>query len=289
MSITTWSNQIKQCYRAAMLESISAYGLKFLVPTGDTGVGRCLREFGEFARVEVEAIRQLVGSKAFVDVGANIGAIALPVAQSGSRVIAAEANRGFANVLAANALNNGLFNVEPHHAAVGETLQPANFPTVPLSARGNIGSSGFFIETGTVPDEVVLMTTLDKLAPVETSVVKIDVEGYELQVMQGAVRTLEETRPAWIVEVTPDRPKDRDVIRLFIAAGYRVFWFYAPFVTFTAERRGDPALLQRGDFNILALPEGKDLAWEMVRVEPDGPWPKTVQQFPYLREFGFKI
>ena len=53
--------QIKQCCRAAMLESISAYGLKFLVPAGDTGVGRCLREFGEFARVEVEAIRQLVG------------------------------------------------------------------------------------------------------------------------------------------------------------------------------------------------------------------------------------
>jgi FkbM family methyltransferase len=29
------------------------------------------------------------------------------------------------------------------------------------------------------------MATLDSLAPAETSVVKIDVEGYELQVMRG--------------------------------------------------------------------------------------------------------
>jgi hypothetical protein len=40
-------------------------------------------------------IRQLVGSSVYVDVDANIGAIALPVAQAGTRVIAAEANRGF--------------------------------------------------------------------------------------------------------------------------------------------------------------------------------------------------
>jgi FkbM family methyltransferase len=271
-----------------MLEMTTAYGLNFLVPAGDTGVGRCLREFGEFARVEVEAIRQLVGSGAFVDVGANIGAIALPVAAIGVRVIAAEANRRFANVLAANALNNGLFHVEAHHAAVGEILRLAKFPMLPLSARGNIGACGFS-QAGTIPNEVVQMTTLDSLAPGDTSVVKIDVEGYELQVMRGAEKILRETRPAWIVEATTDLPNNRAVLKLFVDAGYRLFWFYAPFVTFAAERRGDPALIKRGDINFLALPERRHLAWDMLRVDPAGPWPKTTREFPYLRDFGFEL
>ena len=276
-----------------MLEMTSAYGLNFLVPAGDTGVGRCLREFGEFARVEVEAIRQLVGVGTFLDIGANIGAIALPVATTGVRVIAAEAHRGYANVLAANALNNQLFRVEAHHAAVGETLGLVKFPTPPLSGRGNMGAIGFD-QTVTIPEEMlemVQMTTLDSLAPADTSVVKIDVEGYEFQVMRGAARTLREIRPAWIVEAARDTTQNREVIRLFVDAGYRLFWFAVPFVTFTAERRGDPALLTigRGDMNILALPDGKDLAWEMSRVDPNEPWPTTMQQFPYLREFGFKL
>src|SRR5262245_60436748 len=104
-----------------MLEMTSAYGLNFLVPVGHTGGGRCLIAFGAFAQVEVEAVLQRVGVGTFLDMGADIGAMTGPVATTGVRVIAAEAHRGYANVLAANALKNQLFGVEAHHAAVGET------------------------------------------------------------------------------------------------------------------------------------------------------------------------
>ncbi len=271
-----------------VLETTSAYGLKLLVPAQDSGVGQSLRENGEFARIEVELIKELLEGGVLIDVGANIGSIALPAASAASLVIAFEANRGFANVLAANALNNSLWNVSVVHAAVGETERLARFPMMPLGAAGNLGTSGFHL-AGKYPEEVVHMTTLDRIAPAGTKVVKIDVEGYEGSVLKGAQRTLTEIRPVWLVESGEDSPATRAVIQTFIDAGYLVYWFFAPFVTPRPER-GAPPTKMRGDVNILAVPaEGPQPSWEMNRVEVGGPRPTHVSHFPYLSRFGFNL
>jgi hypothetical protein len=69
-----------------------------------------------------------------------------------------------------------------------------------------------------------------------------------------------------------------------------LFWFYVPFVTFTSERRGDPALFNRGDLSFLALPEGRHFAWDMRRVDPAGLLPpRATREFPYLQDFGFEL
>jgi FkbM family methyltransferase len=271
-----------------VLETTSAYGLNLLVPAHDSGVGLSLRENGEFARIEVELIKDLLAGGVLIDVGANIGSIALPAASAARLVIALEANRGFANLLAANALNNSLFNVSVVHAAVGETDRLARFPMMPVGEVGNLGTSGFHM-AGKYPEEVVRMTTIDRIAPNGTSVVKIDVEGYESSVLKGAVRTLTEIRPTWLVESGEDSPATRGVIQTFLDAGYLVYWFYAPFVTPRPARGAPPAKL-RGDVNILAVPsEGAQPTWEMTRAEAGGPRPTRVSDFPYLARFGFNL
>lgn len=270
-----------------MIERTQAYGLDFLTAAADMGVGKSLREFGEFARPEMELIAEIVGAGTYVDVGANIGSIALPVARTASRVIAIEANREIAGLLAGNAVNNGLHNVAVHHAAVGETRRLAKFPMMPLSAMGNLGTSGFH-HAGTYPDEVVQMTTLDDIAPGDTTIVKIDVEGYELQVLRGAGRVLKEIRPAWLVESSGDTPGNRAVMDLFRQAGYRLWWFMAPFVTPQSERSGDPALRNKGDFNIVALPDGREPIWPMPPVTGGQPSPILVKDYPYLARYGYE-
>lgn len=269
-----------------MLETTNAYGLDLLTPSADTGVSKALREFGEFARPEVELIAELLGAGTYVDVGANLGSIALPVAQSGRRVVAIEANRGLAGLLATNALNNRLYNVEVHHAAVGETRRLAKFPMVPLSEVTNLGISGFHL-AGRYPEEVVQMTTLDAITPPDTTIIKIDVEGYERQVMVGAEAVLRNIRPAWIVESGSDTPENRVVMEMFRAAGYRLWWFLAPFVTRQTSRSGDPSMLTRGDFNIVALPDGREPPWEMPLVTGPPPRPVGPANYPYLARFGF--
>lgn len=269
-----------------MLETTTAYGLNWLTPSADTGVSRALREFGEFARPEVELIAELVGGGAYVDVGANLGSIALPVAKSGARVIAIEANRGLAGLLATNALNNRLYNVEVHHAAVGEVRRLAKFPMVPLSEVTNLGMSGFYL-AGRYPEEVVQMTTLDAVTPPDTTIIKVDVEGYERQVMVGAEMVLRDIRPVWIVESGSDTPENRLVMEMFLAAGYRLWWFLAPFVTRQTARSGDPSMLTRGDFNIVAMPDGREPPWSMPLVAGRPPRPVGPEKYPYLARFGF--
>lgn len=269
-----------------MLEATTAYGLDLLIPENDTGVGSALRQFGEFARVEVDLIREVVGAGTYVDIGANLGSIALPVAQTANRVIALEANRGFANLLAANALTNRLYNVEVHHAAVGETRRLARFPMMPLSALANLGTSGFR-HAGAYPEEVVQMTTLDALAPADTTIIKIDVEGYEQQVMTGATTVLRDLRPVWIVESDGKSPDNLAVIELFRSAGYGLWWFLAPFVTPISERSGDDRMRRRGDFNIVAMPDGRQPPWPMPPVAGPPPIPVGVRNYPYLARYGY--
>ncbi len=271
-----------------VLETTSAYGLKLLVPAHDSGVGLALRENGEFARVEVDLIKELLAGGVLIDVGANIGSIALPAASAARLVIAFEANRGFANVLAANTLNNSLFNVSVVHAAVGEADRLARFPMMPVGEVGNLGTSGFHM-AGKYPEEVVRMTTIDRIAPDDTRVVKIDVEGYEGSVLKGVTRTLTEIRPTWLVESGEDSAATRGVLQTFLDAGYLVYWFFAPFVTPHPARGAPPAKL-RGDVNILAVPkEAAQPAWEMKRAEAGGPRPTHVSDLPYLARFGFKL
>lgn len=266
-----------------MIDSAEAYGLKFLLPANDAAVGRCIRDYGEFARPEAVLISQVLGQGAFVDVGANIGAIALPVARAGNRVVAIEAHRQLAGLLAANALNNGLYNVEVHHAAVGARVGLADFPTMPIDAAVNLGTSGFHLVDQ--PFEAVRMTTLDAIAPAETTIVKIDVEGFEPQVLAGAANTLATVRPKWIVETSRDDATSRSVIGTFRNAGYRLYWFFAPFVTPTSERVGPPDRL-RGDINVFAVPSDHRQPREMTELAVAPTWPSELSDFPYLKRFG---
>lgn len=268
-----------------MLDVTRAYGLDFLFPVGDTAVGLSLREHGEFARPEVDLICNLARGT-FVDVGANIGAISLPVAAARPdlKVVAAEAHRGLSGLLAANTYGNHLANVEPHHVAVGRASGVAAFAMRPLRDIGNFGE-GSLADPAAAPEEPVRMTTLDALAPDDTGFVKVDVEGFEPEVLAGAAVTLADRRPAWLVEVSKSRPAvTAEVQRVLTDAGYRLFWFFSPFST---PRRTKPqfrAQPLRGDLSFLALDGDPPFALPAV----GGDWPSDVSEFPHLLDYGLR-
>ena len=265
-----------------MLEITRAYGLNFLVPVGDDGVGRSLREAGEFARPELELILETCDGD-FLDVGANIGAIALPfaAARPQARVVAIEAHRKIAHILAANALSNHLMNVEVFNVAAGEAAGTIEIPMPPLEALENVGAASLYDKHEAM--ERVRMATLDELAPPAVRFVKVDVEGFEPRVLQGAPRLLDEVRPLWLVEAARDRPnavaKSRAALE---ATGYRLWWFFSPFVT---GRPAKPVFAEaplRGDLAFLAC-DGEP-PWPMNPVGDD--WPEDVADFPYLARYG---
>ena len=273
-----------------MLDLTAAYDLTFMFPAGDKVVGPALRDSGEFSRVELDFLLEHgeAGQGAtLIDVGANIGSIALPFAKARPdwRVIAVEAHRGLAGVLSANALTNRLFNVEVMHAAAGPERSIAEFPATALTAQGNFGELGFRVQGETEP---VLMRPLDAFAPPNTALVKVDVEGFEFEVLQGARDLIAAQRATWILEASVQHSRTAaQVIAAFQSAGYQVFWFYVPFATPRSPKRA-PANPLTGDANIVALPPGVPNRWSLRPVvEPGESRPGSTDAYPYLARYGY--
>ena len=272
-----------------MLDTTLAYGLSFLFPARDNAVGACLRNHGEFARVELDFFTDhAAGQGTLIDVGANIGAIALPFARARPdwRVLAIEAHRGLHGLLAANALNNRLFNVEVFHAAAGAEPGLPDFPATPLSDEMNFGTLGFG-RTATVTEHV-RMLTLDEIAPADTRLVKIDVEGYEPEVLRGARDLLGRRSAIWLAEASIQNPEpSAQTIRTLMEAGYAVHWLFAPFAT-PASAKARPATPGRGDANVVALPPGVPNRWNLPLIsDPSERRPSGADAYPYLARYGF--
>ena len=265
-----------------------ADGLSFLYPTQDNVIGASLRTHGGFAKPESDLItdylRRQPAAGSFLDIGANIGAICLPVARANPawRIMAVEAHRGLHGILSANALNNRLLNVEAHHAAAGPAAGLVEFPATPLDSTGNFGSLGLHLTD--TPTETVRMLTLDAFAPGDTEFIKMDVEGFEPEVLKGADHVIRNLRPAWFFEANPgtDAPS-RQAMKVFDAAGYRLFWFFAPFTTGGGAKAKQSI---RGDTNVLALPDNMPNRWNLTAVESlESQRPGNLDGYAYLNRY----
>ena len=176
----------------------------------------------------VLAEQRLSADSVVWDVGANVGTFtvaAAAVAQRG-QVVAIEADIWLAGLLrrtAAEPVYGGRIQVVP--CAVAAACGVARFV---IAARGRasnaLETSGGRSQMGGVR-EVVLVPTLPLDTLLETlpapSFVKIDVEGAELAVLQGAERLLREVRPSVYVEV--DEGSAEDVYALFAGHRYEAF------------------------------------------------------------------
>lgn len=160
-----------------------------LVSAGEAGVtGNVymgLMEYEDMAFV----LHVLAPDGLFVDVGAHSGAFTVLAAKAvGGRAVAIEpAARTFAR-LEANVAANGIGSrVRRHNVAVGAASGTARM-TDGRDAQERVLAAGENM-SGAAP--TVALDTLDRLLALEApTMIKIDVEGYELQVLKGATRVL---------------------------------------------------------------------------------------------------
>jgi FkbM family methyltransferase len=169
---------------------------------------------GGFEDAECKLMLELAppGSWA-IDVGANVGVHAIPLAMRvrPGRVIGVEALHGNVERLRANAQLNDLDNIDIHEVAAGAHsgfvgLNLANDP-----AYGSTDNVAEHRGTGLVAQ--VRQTTLDDLwknagCP-RMSVLKIDVEGSEVDVIRGAEHLLSAQRPAILAEANTPVARSR--------------------------------------------------------------------------------
>ena len=156
-----------------------------------------------------------------LDVGAHLGAWTLPMARAvgeTGRVHAFEPIPFLNAALRKTALANGLVQVVLDGRALGSAAGPSVFTIVNGGrGRGNVGMSGLGERPGGGEAIRVEVTTLDAFAAERKlnrlDFLKIDVEGFEAQVLAGGRDTLERFHPTIVFETGNEDRDQRLAIR----------------------------------------------------------------------------
>jgi FkbM family methyltransferase len=169
-----------------------------------------------------------------IDCGANIGVHTIEWAKrmtGWGQVIAIEAQERLFYALAGNIAINNCFNAKAVLAAAAakmgvmkiprvDYLTPSSFGSLELAKRERtefIGQAVDYSEEGaTVP-----AVTLDSLELPRADLIKVDVEGMELDVLEGGVNIVERSHPVLIVEfIKTDKASLRTWLERF---DYQIF------------------------------------------------------------------
>jgi FkbM family methyltransferase len=131
----------------------------------------------------------------FIDVGANIGTYALPAALlvgPTGHVVAVEAHPLTYSFLRRNTIANGLGQITPLHLALGEApgmvtmnFEPTNPGETHVATTPDGGTGGTVAVAVRRLDDVLAERGISHV-----DYIKIDVEGFELAVLRGAIGTL---------------------------------------------------------------------------------------------------
>ncbi len=143
-----------------------------------------------FMRILGETVCQLPGPVTFIDCGADIGTVSAHVVsrcRNIRRVIAFEPNAAAYNVLSEN-LRALQRETEAHRAAVGDFTGRGTL----VRATDDPSAHAMYIEPDDAGAIRVLRVDDVTLTPGMSTVIKIDVEGSEANVVLGAERTIRE-------------------------------------------------------------------------------------------------
>lgn len=173
---------------------VPALDLRFKVGS-DTIFSRSLIRYGGWEPANSNHVVALMRGQAdglFVDVGANFGwftgLFSLLAGERGQVVAIEPEPQNFA-LLSENVRMNGLRNVSLHAVPVGEKPKAV---TMRLASRGNPGRHSIAEQPDSAEGGTQLVT-LDELLrpwPGRIALLKMDIEGYEIDALRGATATL---------------------------------------------------------------------------------------------------
>jgi FkbM family methyltransferase len=207
------------------------------------GVGASLMEHGAYRLAPINMLKQLLTEKrkrvgdpvTVLDCGANIGVFTLEIAnlmREWGVVIAIEAQERLFYALTGNLSLHNAFNARAIWAAVGANegfldipepnyCKPASFGSFALQQTLGTEDIGQTIDYGH-PTSQVRTIKIDDLSPHRrVDLIKLDIEGMEMQALAGAARVLHRDRPLLFIEVLKT---DRNALEQFLEPfGYKLF------------------------------------------------------------------
>ena len=157
---------------------------EFWVPSNDVHIeqwksglpftqNKCLNKFIKYCESQTKKM------KTVIDVGAWCGTWAKAIEPFAEKVIAFEPDKTHFECLQRNCT----VNCTPRMEAVGAQLQEVSLTEDNFTQAKRVNEKGN-----------IKMITLDHMAYEDVDMIKIDVEGYEMEVLKGATKTLENVK-----------------------------------------------------------------------------------------------
>lgn len=240
---------------------------------GDAYVTRCLEVYGEFSPGERTLLEQLIVPGCIVvEAGANIGAhtVTLARACAPGPLYAFEPQQRVFQILCANLVANGIENVIASPDALGAAPGVAVIPPLDYDRDGNFGAVS--LAAADADGWPVRVAPLDALDLPGCRLLKVDVEGFEAEVLQGARNTIARHRP--FIYVENDRgPKQRALIGLVHELGYRAWWHTPPIIQ-TDNFNGVQSNVFGANYlsvNMLCLPAEMPVQIDLEPIDPADP------------------
>lgn len=243
----------------------------------DNMISTSLRMYGEYQQIELDILATLIQPNTVVyDVGSNIGYHATAFSHMCDQVYCFEAHPQHYEVLKFN------LRQDPHcrafNLALGDREGIIHVDGFDVNKTANYGT----VSVGNESPITVKMTSIDTL--VESGLItppdfiKIDVEGYEPQVLLGAKNTVSRHRPGLYIEAQV--AENTEAIYNFLAQfDYRTCWVTVR--NFNADnfnRNHENVFGNSAIFSILALPSEVKVDLPYPMQGPTDTWEKFVQR-----------
>jgi len=209
------------------------FGL-FLVLINDQFVSRSILFAGEYSSDELQLLVACCRPNfSVIEVGSHIGTLSIPLANHlksiGGKLYTYEPQRNLYNVLCANLALNAIDNVVAKCVALSDERYVKACAMPVYSEIGNFGGvelKASQVQCSEGDATPVQFSTLDDEHSSEhqkIGLIKIDVEGMELEVLKGAQKIIERDRP--ILYVENDREENSELLLKYIGdMNYCMYW-----------------------------------------------------------------
>ena len=213
-------------------EYVEARDKKYILFVNDCGVTDITRKGGVYEHYIFDYIKEKlnVEGTTIIDVGANFGFHTLQfrdlVGESG-QVISFEPQKLVYYQLCGNIVLNGHDNITAYNIALSDEVNVLKMENLQYHSQGDINIGNAHLDACYDHGyNLVNVNTLDSFNFENVSVLKIDVQGYEPRVLDGAKETILKNKPVIFIEVEAPQLiiygwKEEDIFNRLEALGYK--------------------------------------------------------------------